>query len=445
MGQELKEAWIDPLLGAGNTKAGLRINGIYQGSGFTTAFGHGMGMYTASVKCADLEPETREYDIEWKNDQVVVKVSNDAGPISLVMAPNGNLIGTSPVTIHGQVIVGYKQQWVEERYTATNQTVPGSGHYVRVPIYKPKTARCTPGALIPKQVKQENTAVEGMFSIFANLMGTDIDQTPGLRLVGIFDGGPGVNLEFHPDSGTVGCREAAVAHKYVISQKGTELLINFSGPGASVFSYLPDKTIRGPGVLTVSGRRVTNGQGPTQTGGVNYIDWTDTCTFNVLQPKTLGSRLDLNPFSLAPPPQQTNSPANAILTLSSGFPENGPQPALRDRTLLLVTDDFESILWDASYPASPVQNFPAIAMWRYACEVDQQLCVQGSKEAALKRAAVVKLDGTGQGSFPAVPAGTYYVVGQIIYNMHHYVWNYRIDLPPGQTSLKLTELNATLK
>jgi hypothetical protein len=444
MGQEFKMGVIDPLFGESRLKAGLRMNGIYPGRGFAIMFAHAMGEYSVNVKCADLVPAAHPYSVELKGNQVMVRIANGNDSFSLVMTPSGSLVGSTSVLFNGQVLAGYAKQWVEQRRVSDNSIVPGSGHYENVPIYKPKSARCTPGTLTPTQTKA-GADDTGIFSMLTSLMGTDTDTTPGLRLVGIFDGGPGVNLEFHPDSGTVGCREAAVAHQYTIRLKGTDLLVNLEGPDGTVFTYLTDGTIRGPGSLTVHGRKAVGGEGPRATNGINYIPWTDTCTFGVLTPLKLGTRLDLGPLSLAPAPKQSSGPANATLTVSSGFPENGPTPALRGRGLFLLTENFESILWDSGYLPSPVRNMPAIAVWGQTCQVNQQLCVQGLREAAKYKAGSVLLDNNGQGSFPAVPAGTYYIVTQTIFNNHHYLWNYRIDLQPGQNHLKLSEANATLK
>ena len=444
IGQEFKIGIIDPILGESGLKAGLRMNGVFPGRGFGVVFAHAMGEYSVSVKCADLVPEGHPYVVELKNNQVVIRIANNPESFSLIMTPNGSLVGQSSVLFNGQVIAGYARQWVETRRVSDNSVVPGSGHYENVPIYKPKSARCTPGTLTPTQSKPVADDT-GIFSTLTALMGTDNDTTPGLRLVGIFDGGQGVNLEFHPDSGTIGCRESAVAHKYSIGLKGTDLLINLKDPDASVFTYLPDGTIRGPGSLTVNGRKAVGGEGPASTNGINYIPWSDTCTFGALQPLKLGVRLDLSPFGLAPPPKQSGGPANAVLMISSGFPENGPAPGLRGRGIFLLTDSFESILWDAGYGSSPVKNMPAIAVWGRTCEVDQNSCVQALREAAKHKAGSILLDNMGQGSFPAVPPGTYYILTQTVFNNRHYLWNYRIDLQPGQNSLKLTDANATLK
>ncbi len=80
-----------------------------------------------------------------------------------------------------------------------------------------------------------------------------------------------------------------------------------------------------------------------------------------------------------------------------------------------------------------------------ACETNNALCKKGAVVAGPARAGGVTLNAGGTGTFPAVPAGTYYVVGQAIYNQRHLVWNYRVDLKAGDNKVTLSAINATLK
>jgi hypothetical protein len=64
---------------------------------------------------------------------------------------------------------------------------------------------------------------------------------------------------------------------------------------------------------------------------------------------------------------------------------------------------------------------------------------------AVKAAAVsaVRADATGKGTFPGVPAGTYYLMISTRYNNQPFAWDHAVTLKSGVNSLTLDLNNAT--
>ncbi len=65
-------------------------------------------------------------------------------------------------------------------------------------------------------------------------------------------------------------------------------------------------------------------------------------------------------------------------------------------------------------------------------------------DLAYHLAGYVKLDANGQGTAAGVPAGTYYLLCQVVANNHHLVWDLKVELHPGTNTVTLDSSNIAL-
>jgi hypothetical protein len=137
---------------------------------------------------------------------------------------------------------------------------------------------------------------------------------------------------------------------------------------------------------------------------------------------------------------------DAVLSVTSGFTtQPGTANPLGGRALLLLKEGFAQFLTRtgmfAGPPGSTVKVSPLVA-WAYSCRTDSPVCKQALYEARTSFASNTKTDMNGTAMFPAVPAGTYYVLVQTIANNEHLVWDLRVDLKAGPNSITLSQRNA---
>src|SRR6202158_5779226 len=108
-----------------NTAPGLRLNGTYSvAGGLKIEFRDD----SATLECGTAL-SSEGYAVVPEGSQLVVKFQHGAGPLSLVLQPNGTLTGSGSVDVNGRKI--YRSQTGDIAYT-------------------PQTARCTLGTLTPK-------------------------------------------------------------------------------------------------------------------------------------------------------------------------------------------------------------------------------------------------------------------------------------------------------
>jgi hypothetical protein len=109
-----------------NTVPGLRLNGTYSvAGGLKIEF----RADSATLECgAALSSEG--YAVVPEGGQLVVKFQHSAGPLSLVLQPNGTLTGSGSVDINGRKIYGSQTGDI---------------------AYTPQNARCTLGTLTPSK------------------------------------------------------------------------------------------------------------------------------------------------------------------------------------------------------------------------------------------------------------------------------------------------------
>lgn len=129
------------------------------------------------------------------------------------------------------------------------------------------------------------------------------------------------------------------------------------------------------------------------------------------------------------------------MSLSGGLaPEPGDDPPLAGVSFIVAKESLESVLRKAGLQPSPGGS--AIKLWLTACETKQQLCQQGMSRLTAVEVGRVKFDAKGKAQLPALPPGTYYLVGSIMYDDRPMVWDLKIDLKPGPNSVILDQRNA---
>ena len=141
---------------------GVRIGGTVAGpAGLTLSFDNAAANLSS---CGKLEPESRDYTVMKRGDQLQVEIANTPKPLVVLLGQNNVFTGPAMHPITGQVIVGYRTMWVEQRRVSDNSVVPGSGHEERVPIYEERTVNCGFASLRATEAARSETSVIGAFS-----------------------------------------------------------------------------------------------------------------------------------------------------------------------------------------------------------------------------------------------------------------------------------------
>lgn len=206
---------------------GMRINGIYKGGGA----GIGFTVSTASVSCEDLVPDGREYSLEPGGSQIRVTIANEGQPIVMTLRSDGSLSGSGTVTVAGRVQVGTWKVWIPDTVNNTYYGYPTTGHYENQPIYKPKSARCTFGAMSPTGAYGANVGNAVRFAQgLAGQHPPEFKITPGVRLVGLYSGAGGA-IEFEEDSATIKCGGSKKEIGYAVVPNGNQFLVTMDGGG----------------------------------------------------------------------------------------------------------------------------------------------------------------------------------------------------------------------
>ena len=130
---------------------------------------------------------------------------------------------------------------------------------------------------------------------------------------------------------------------------------------------------------------------------------------------------------------------NAVLAIVSGFPGN-PNP-LAGRPYVLLRDSYGDALAKGGVTV-PAGESP----YKYAgaaCGNRTPDCQKINDAIKVSAASAVRADSNGNGTFPGVPPGTYYLMISARYSNQALIWGQAVQLKPGTNSLKLDQTNAT--
>jgi hypothetical protein len=456
----------------------------------------------AVVNCGTLVPEQHSYSVMVRNGQAVITIDTEPKSIVLTVRPDGRLTGGGPLMLAGHVVAGYS--------AGATTTVPGhmeshdvTTHQELTPLEAQpyagdsglsqngqmydlaRTSTVTeyqPGATVDSgpQVqyaeKTESCAMPVMSSNGVAASKTDMAKSmlnsffsdedlpkvpPGLRMRGEYGGEGGASVEFYPESAVIGCGEAAKALPYSvqISQGGPVVALKEDSATYS-FSIQADGSLVGPGTVMVHGRSIS-GQ---NDNGMTFAPLDASCDFGTLVAGSAPSgaapagaaiasaSAAPNPSGAAPGPaapmNRTGEPANAVLSVSSGFTmAAGVQNPIAGRAFVLLRDSFDNVLAKGGF-ATPPGASPYIAMLK-SCANRSPDCLKASDAINGAGAAGTRLNATGKATFTAVAPGIYWIMGSGVLMAPNpadrkvLFWDLRVQLRPGANSVTLDQSNAT--
>jgi hypothetical protein len=254
-------AGVDPVAVKRSETSGVFMNGLYtNGSAPSLSFGPDRFTITG---CGKLVPDVLAYTITKKPNQLLINVKSEPSSFALSMGNNGELSGPGPIDVNGQIISGYRRVWMQRYHNGA--PVPGDGYWDNVPIYAPKTERCTIGtfAQAPPPPPDKSELIRGVTSVLNSMM--PVGPT-GLRMAGHYAGQGGLSLEFAVDAVILDCGAAHVKDSYAVENTSNQIEIAVKN-GASPFivALQSNGTLVGSGNIDVAGRVVT---GATDNGVV---------------------------------------------------------------------------------------------------------------------------------------------------------------------------------
>jgi hypothetical protein len=428
-------------------RSGLFLTGTYKGAGtFKVSFGED----GASIVCKDFEPEGHRYHVEINGNRAVVRVEAEPRPILLSVKPDGTLMGPGDIDLKGNVVVRYEQ--VRDRDPKTGADLYSTHP---VPITEPRVERCNIGAITGKSSGSQ----EELGSAIGFLDPSPIKDVPaGLRLDGEYGGAGGFGLKFYVDSALVRCGDISVAHEYSFQQRDNDFVVVLKDPArALVFSYRADGTLVGQvgsGPVRVNGRKTV---GKQANGDPVYAPRSTSCMMGVVSPvkagsSTAASRAAANASAVAAAPATSGSGAaiatptaptgSATLSILSGFaPEAGAANPLAGRPYMLLRKRYGDVVAKAGI-AVPAGMSPYKYM-ATACASGTPECQKILEAVKAEVASSVHADANGNGIFPGVAPGNYYLMISARYKNNGIVWEQPVQLKPGANSLKLDLSNAT--
>jgi hypothetical protein len=369
------------------------------------------------------------------------------------------------------------QTYTTTSTSTTNTYKPGTPTYSGPTVtYTPKTASCSQAFL----------AAQGK---------------AGLRMRGTYQGADGFSLEFYPDSAVIGCGQAARAYPYTVKASGSQAAIRIEDPEHPLLLAIKadGELDPGQGRYEVHGRIIT---GHT-ANGYSFAPLNATCNLVTaaavvdpasrqkggstgfspagLQASLVGQIQDADrasqtgaktsgatatpsanttnarpaPATVASasaPPVGSNTartsaastPAggSAILSISSGFAaQPGAPNPLAGHPYVLLRDSYTNLLAKAG-----VQVPAGMSPYKYmgaACSNRTPDCQKIMAAVQAGAASAARADASGKATFPAVAAGTYYLMISARFNNESLVWDRPVQLKAGDNSLTLDQSNGT--
>jgi hypothetical protein len=256
---------------------GVRVVGTYPGPG---KFGLSFSNESASLSCADLEPQTLDYTTTMTAAGLRITFDSNALPFPFTMRADGRLAGPAEADIPGQVITGYQQGI---RTYSDGRTEP-----ISRPIYEPRTRHCAIGVLAVSSSTTQLASASALPAATLDFVLGGGDKkiwarTPtGLRVSGEYGSQAGLDLEFRHEGVVVGCRQAVILRQYFVRVQGAQVVVDVQhGAAPFTLSFGADGKLTGTGTVTVDGRAIT---GSSPDGGFTYAPRSASCAVGVLAP-----------------------------------------------------------------------------------------------------------------------------------------------------------------
>lgn len=282
--------------------AGLRMTGDYASpEGFRLIFQPDK----VTMVCRGV-PLPLPYTVELTGTQAIVKIPHGSQPVVFSVRADGKLAGSGPIRVTGQVPAGTATEQTTGMSTQTTtrqveltplearnypnakqngqtftvaqdatELVYGPTGTRTVTTFATKTADCTlavlaPTGLTPLPPDLESpmgflTAIASGMSVLMN--GGSVEQAtadmlnlndapaPGLRMSGRYAVPGGFSVSFHPESATIACGDAELAHEYSVERVADQILVKIPDKTNPVTLQLkPDGSLAGSGTVQVNGR-----------------------------------------------------------------------------------------------------------------------------------------------------------------------------------------------
>jgi hypothetical protein len=434
------------------------------------------------VNCSFLSPDQHNYKIEFKNDRTALIIDTTPKPLVLTLKADGTIVGPGPLTIDGVVASGYTKDGPDpngmsgytdkygsslsnQQASSTSELYSGGQRYYGSVIsggghttFASKTATCP---AINLSSKGAGVGVQTMQTdLLKTMFGGDKGPPtpPGIRMRGIYAASTGFSVQFFPESAVLGCGpDAARAYPYNVVAEGTKAVIHITAPDhpltltfASDGSLDPGAT----GPYLVHGRTVT---GQNDDGDFTFAPMEQSCNLAVLTPSATipasgGSAATTNASAVnrggAPDNLRgtLSTPAaplgNAILSIASKFTaQAGVANPLGGRPYVLLRHSY------ANAVAKGGVSVPAgMSVYKYVasiCTSKTPDCQKVTDAIKADAASAVRADANGNGTFPGVPPGTYYLMISTRYNDQALYWGQAVQLKAGQNSMTLDQTSAT--
>jgi hypothetical protein len=141
------------------------------------------------------------------------------------------------------------------------------------------------------------------------------------------------------------------------------------------------------------------------------------------------------------PVSAPTGPANATLSIVSGLPPQPGQPSpLAAHPYILLRSSFSDTVARAVTIPPDSTAHKALGL---ACTNRTPDCQKIVAAIQADAAGSLRADANGGATFPAVPAGTYYLMISARYNNQVIAWEQAVQLHPGSNTVTLDLRNAT--
>ena len=463
---------------------GPEVSGAFEGAG---KWRIDFGDRGASMKCSVLESSPYTYTVHFTDNRPVVTLNTVPKPTVLTIRGD-QLSGAGPLTIDGQIIVGWTKgghsggtaghyetqqvtthqeltpleatqyagqdgltrngQMYDMASTSTQSTyVPGSAPVPTgpQPIYGPKRATCLAPEL--KNTGPSSTvAATGMLKALFSEGDSGPPIPPGVRMHGIFAASTGFSIEFFPESAVLGCGpDAARAYPNTVIADGTRTAVKIDAPDHPlVLAIHPDGSLD-PGSTApyqVHGRAIL---GQDQNNNFTFAPFEMTCNLAVLAPsksipESGGQSTSMMRASIPTAPVRTTG--NSTLTISSALPTQAGAPnPLALHPYILLRSSFDDVVRQAgiTVPAGTA----SLVYFGQSCAAGTPDCQAILASIKANLVADAKADANGAATVPNLAAGTYYFMVSTRLNNHALIWTQPVQVKDGQNAVTLDIYNAT--
>ncbi|MDP8988646.1 MAG: hypothetical protein M3N41_01015 [Acidobacteriota bacterium] len=441
---------------------GPEIAGAYEGAGKWRIDFIDQGVL---VNCSVLAPDQHAYTLDFKNNRATITIDTTPKPLVLTLNADGTIVGQGPVVLDGVIVAGY-----DSGMRDANGNVVENPAFAIGPVYDEYGRRITRSSntghanFAPKRVtcpalnlstKGAGTGIQTMQTDLLKSMFNDGDKgpptPPGIRMHGIFAASTGFSAQFFPESVILGCGpDAARAYPYTVVADGTKSGIKIDAPDHPLnLAFGPNGSLDpGPGPYQVHGRIVI---GTNDNDDFTFAPLEQTCNLAVLSPsKTIPSAGGVSssvPGTLAPANAGggLSTPAaplgNAVLSIVSGFPaQPGVPNPLAGRPYVLLRNTYTNALAKGGVTVPPgMSPYKFVGTTCVTRTPDCQKIMNAMNGDA---ASAVRADANGAGTFPGVPAGTYYLMISARVNNQALSWSQAVQLKAGTNSVTLDRNNA---